>query len=125
MVTTDVMARGLDLQEISHVINFDTPAYPENYMHRIGRTGRAEKEGTSILLFTPQEEESKDAIEELMSHKINQLPLPENVAIATQLTFDEQPKHRERENPLNINEEERGASFHEKSDKNKKEIYQT
>ena len=121
LVTTDVMARGLDLQEISHVINFDTPTYPENYMHRIGRTGRAEKEGTSILLFTSKEEDAKNAIEDLMSYKVNLLPLPEDVEIATQLTFDEQPKHRERENPLNINEEERGESFHEKSEKNRKE----
>ncbi|HET8752857.1 MAG TPA: DEAD/DEAH box helicase, partial [Salinimicrobium sp.] len=50
LVATDVMARGLDITEISHVINFDTPHYPENYMHRIGRTGRAEKEGNSIVL---------------------------------------------------------------------------
>ena len=41
LVTTDVMARGLDLNDITHVINFDTPRFPENYMHRIGRTGRA------------------------------------------------------------------------------------
>ena len=121
LVTTDVMARGLDLQEISHVINFDTPVYPENYMHRIGRTGRAEKVGTSVLLFTPAEVEFKEAIETLMSHQINLLDLPYSVAIATQLTFDEQPKHREHNNPLNINEEERGASFHEKADKNKKQ----
>jgi ATP-dependent RNA helicase RhlE len=121
LVTTDVMARGLDLEEISHVINFDTPIYPENYMHRIGRTGRAEKEGTSILLFTLNEEEAKDAIENLMLQKVNLLDLPSDVEVATKLTFDEQPKHRERENPLNINEDERGASFHDKSDKNKKE----
>jgi len=121
LVTTDVMARGLDLQEISHVINFDTPIYPENYMHRIGRTGRAEKEGTSLLLFTPAEDEYKEAIENLMGQAVNLMPLPADVAIATKLTFDEEPKHRERENPLNIKEDERGASFHEKSDKNKKE----
>src|SRR5690606_23809286 len=52
LVTTDVMARGLDLDRISHVINFDTPSFPENYMHRIGRTGRAEQKGTAILLYT-------------------------------------------------------------------------
>ncbi|MCL4160941.1 UNVERIFIED_CONTAM: hypothetical protein GTU68_007908, partial [Idotea baltica] len=45
LVATDVMARGLDIDDITHVINFDTTDYPENYMHRIGRTGRAEKEG--------------------------------------------------------------------------------
>lgn len=121
LVTTDVMARGLDLQEISHVINFDTPTYPENYMHRIGRTGRAEKDGTSILLYTPTEEEYKESIEALMAQPIELLDLPDTVEIATKLTFDEEPKHKERENPLNINEEERGASFHEKADKNKKQ----
>ena len=121
LVTTDVMARGLDLQEISHVINFDTPIYPENYMHRIGRTGRAEKEGTSLLLFTPSEEEYKKSIEALMKQEVKLNTLPKDVEIATKLTFDEQPKHQERENPLNIDEDERGASFHEKSDKNKKE----
>ena len=121
LVTTDVMARGLDLQEISHVINFDTPTYPENYMHRIGRTGRAEKEGTSLLLYTPTEEEHKKSIEALMSLRIMELDHPDDVEVAEKLTFDEQPKHRERENPLNINEEERGSSFHEKSEKNKKQ----
>ncbi|MDO1514087.1 DEAD/DEAH box helicase [Maribacter confluentis] len=121
LVTTDVMARGLDLQEISHVINFDTPVYPENYMHRIGRTGRAEKEGISILLYTPAETEYKEAIETLMGQEIPLKTLPDDVEIATKLTYDEQPKHRERENPLHINEEERGASFHEKSEKNKKQ----
>lgn len=121
LVTTDVMARGLDLREISHVINFDTPTYPENYMHRIGRTGRAEKEGTSLLLYTPTEEEYKKSIEALMARPIELVDLPDTVEIATKLTFDEEPKHKERENPLNINEEERGASFHEKADKNKKQ----
>lgn len=121
LVTTDVMARGLDLDKISHVINFDVPLYPENYMHRIGRTGRAEKEGTSILLYTDKEEEAKNAIEDLMSYQIKILELPAEVKIATQLTYDEQPKHVERENPLKLNEDERGTSFHEKSDKNKKQ----
>ena len=120
LVTTDVMARGLDLTEISHVINFDVPRYPENYMHRIGRTGRAEKEGTSLLLFTDKELEAKDAIENLMDHQIEVLELPSEVEVATQLTYDERPKHVERENPLKINEEERGSGLHEKSEKNKK-----
>ncbi len=121
LVTTDVMARGLDLNEISHVINFDTPAFPENYMHRIGRTGRAEKEGKSILLYTEKEKEAKEAIEALMVRKIDAVVLPENVEISKRLTRDEQPKHIEHENPLRENEEERGASFHEKSAKNSKE----
>ena len=121
LVTTDVMARGLDLDEISHVINFDTPAFPENYMHRIGRTGRAEKEGKSILLYTENEKEAKEAIENLMVHEIDAVALPEAVEISKRLTRDEQPKHIEHENPLRENEDERGASFHEKSAKNSKE----
>ena len=43
LIATDVIARGLDLEDVSHVISYDVPVYPENYMHRIGRTGRAEK----------------------------------------------------------------------------------
>src|SRR6056297_1031788 len=121
LVTTDVMARGLDLDEISHVINFDTPAFPENYMHRIGRTGRAEKEGKSILLYTEKEEEAKEAIEALMVQKIDAVALPEKDEVSKKLTRDEQPKHIEHENPLRENEDERGASFHEKSAKNNKQ----
>ena len=66
LVATDVMARGLDFDNVSHVINFDTPDFPENYMHRIGRTGRAEKVGNTILLSTEKEQQAKAAIETLM-----------------------------------------------------------
>ncbi|MFS4467419.1 DEAD/DEAH box helicase [Maribacter sp. 2210JD10-5] len=121
LITTDVMARGLDLNEISHVINFDVPRFPENYMHRIGRTGRAEKTGTALVLYTDAEREAKEAIETLMEMKITPLTLPPEVEMATQLTYDEQPKHVERENPLKQNEDERGSGFHEKSDKKKKQ----
>jgi ATP-dependent RNA helicase RhlE len=59
LIATDVMARGLDFSQISHVINFDVPKYPENYIHRIGRTGRAEEKGKSILFFTRKEREAQ------------------------------------------------------------------
>jgi len=119
LVTTDIMARGLDLDKISQVINFDTPPFPENYMHRIGRTGRAEQEGTSILLYTEKEEPLKEAIEALMDVKIPVLELPSEVEISKQLTYDEQPKHKEGNNPLNL--EDSGKGFHEKKEKNRKE----
>ncbi len=64
LLATDVMARGLDFDNVTHVINFDTPDFPENYMHRIGRTGRAEKEGKTILFSTEKEQESKEKIED-------------------------------------------------------------
>lgn len=119
LVTTDIMARGLDLDRISHVINFDTPAFPENYMHRIGRTGRAEQKGSSILLYTEAEEGRKKAIESLMDLEIEELELPVEVEISKNLTAEERPQVVEINNPTN--EEEAGPAFHEKKEKNKKE----
>lgn len=121
LVATDVMARGLDLEQVSHVISFDTPAYPENYMHRIGRTGRAEKEGRSILFTTPSEKEDLEKIENLMNKKIGKEDLPQEVEISTQLIPEEEPKPKEIYNPnKNTDEDAPGPAFHEKSDKNKK-----
>ncbi len=120
LVATDVMARGLDIENVSHVINFDTPEYPENYMHRIGRTGRAEKEGISYLLTTPKEEENLLKIENLMDMKVPQYETPEEVVISTELIPEEQPRVQEINNPNKQNLEEAGPAFHEKKDKNKK-----
>ncbi|MBL7472063.1 DEAD/DEAH box helicase [Robertkochia sediminum] len=121
LVTTDVSSRGLDLEKISHVINFDTPFYPENYIHRIGRTGRAKEKGTSILLFTEKEQPLKEAIEELMDLKIPEITLPEDIEIATQLSPDERPQKKEAYNPLTYSDSDApGPAFHEKKEKNKK-----
>jgi ATP-dependent RNA helicase RhlE len=120
LVTTDIMARGLDLDLITHVINFDTPAFPENYMHRIGRTGRAEQEGVSILFSTEIEKLAKETIEKLMGITIPVVELPSEIKISKQLTYDEKPKHKEHYNPIK-EDEGAGKGFHEKSDKNKKE----
>lgn len=121
LITTDVMARGLDLDRISHVINFDTPSYPENYMHRIGRTGRAEQLGKSILFYTDKEEEAKIAIESLMSYKIPEVEIPNEVVVSTKLTPEERPKVIEINSPHRIAQDpEAGSAFHEKSEKNKK-----
>lgn len=119
LIATDVIARGLDLDNISHVINFDTPKFAENYMHRIGRTGRAEKVGHSILFYTEDEAKYKDAIEKLMEYTIPHTPWPQEVKISKQLTLDEQPRVIEK-NPHKKRKYEAGASFHEKKDKNKK-----
>ena len=121
LVTTDVSSRGLDLEKISHVINFDTPHYPENYIHRIGRTGRAKEKGTSILLFTEKEQPLKAAIETLMDFKIPELAMPEDVTIATQLSPDERPEKKEAYNPLTYSDSDApGPAFHEKKEKNRK-----
>jgi ATP-dependent RNA helicase RhlE len=119
LVATDVMARGLDFDDVSHVINFDTPDFPENYMHRIGRTGRAEKEGKTILFSTEKEQESKESIQALMEYEIPVLELPEEVEIATLLTEDERPREDQgiSKNRTSV-EHVSGAAFHEKSEKN-------
>lgn len=121
LVATDVMARGLDFDNVSHVINFDTPDFPENYMHRIGRTGRAEKEGHTILLSTEKEQVFKEKIETLMDFKIPLAALPEEVEISDVLTDDERPKedYEQSKNRTGVTYEP-GAAFHEKSEKNSK-----
>jgi superfamily II DNA/RNA helicase len=65
LVASDVAARGLDIKEVSHVFNFDTPWHPDDYVHRIGRTGRAGKTGTAISLVTSADQESIDNIQKL------------------------------------------------------------
>ncbi|MDC1324415.1 DEAD/DEAH box helicase [Flavobacteriaceae bacterium] len=122
LVATDVMARGLDIDDVSHVINFDTPEYPENYMHRIGRTGRAKRKGSSILLSKIDEIDSKDAIEALMKMTIETLDIPEVVEISTELIEEERPQLKEPYNPHKQRDEDApGPAFHDKLDKNKKE----
>ena len=120
LVTTDIMARGLDLEKISHVINMDAPIFPENYMHRIGRTGRAEQAGKTILFYTPKEEEVKARIENLMDYKIPIIEFPEEVPISKELIAEEIPKMPEIKNPHRKKTEEKGAAFHKKKEKNLK-----
>ena len=100
MIATDVMARGLDIDDISHVINMDTPSYPENYLHRIGRTGRAEKKGTALVLTSESEVEWLETIEELMETKVDTLEMPNDVEISKELAPEEQQKPVEIYNPL-------------------------
>ena len=124
LIATDVMARGLDIENISHVINFDVPDYPENYMHRIGRTGRAEKLGQTILFHTEKEADYKSAIEELMDYQIPALDFPEDVEVSRELIPEERPAEHGVNDPnrnRSAKKKESGAGFHEKKDKNKKE----
>ncbi len=121
LIATDIVARGIDISEVTHVINFDMPEVPENYIHRIGRTGRADKKGTAIAFITPKENEMRDRIEALMQYTIPIIPLPEGLEISDQLTRDEIPKvyqpNLEQKAPL---KGPSGPAFHEKSEKNQK-----
>jgi ATP-dependent RNA helicase RhlE len=75
LVATDIAARGIDVDSISHVINYDVPAAPEDYVHRIGRTGRAGNRGRAITLVTPVEELSMRAIERLTGQAVERVLL--------------------------------------------------
>lgn len=76
LVATDVAARGLDVERISHVINYDVPHDTESYVHRIGRTGRAGRKGDAILFISPREKRLLQAIEKATRQKIEKLRLP-------------------------------------------------
>ena len=121
LIASDLVARGIDIAEVSHVINFDAPSISENYMHRIGRTGRADKKGQAITFITPQDAEAIADIEQLMNRKIAINTLPDELNIATVLIPEEMPVVRMRNTlgklPKKI---EAGPSFHEKSLKNQK-----
>ena len=119
IITSDIMARGLDISDITHVINFEMPEMPEQYMHRIGRTGRADAKGTAISFITPREEEFLLEIEELMERKIQVLEKPSDVAISVVLIGPEKEKQIVKF-LLKKPKLDGDGAFHEKSTKNKK-----
>ncbi|WP_343617797.1 DEAD/DEAH box helicase [Flavobacterium sp.] len=119
LITTDVMARGLDISNITHVINFELPEEPELYMHRIGRTGRADATGTAISFVTPREEEYKIETELLMDQELKIVDFPEEVEISEKLIEPEKDK-LPRKFLMKKPKLEGDGAFHEKSKKNQK-----
>jgi ATP-dependent RNA helicase DeaD len=81
LVATDVAARGLDVERISHVLNYDIPYDTESYVHRIGRTGRAGRTGDAILFVTPREKGMLRAIERATRQPIEEMQLPSVEAV--------------------------------------------
>jgi ATP-dependent RNA helicase RhlE len=75
MVATDIAARGIDVQGVSHVINYDVPQHPEDYVHRIGRTGRAQAVGDAFTLFAGEDVDHVRAIEHFIGQKIPRMKL--------------------------------------------------
>ncbi|THH41023.1 DEAD/DEAH box helicase [Neolewinella litorea] len=119
LIATDLVSRGLDLSDVSHVINLDTPEIPENYIHRIGRTGRADKEGIAITFTTEAEVDDLEAIESLMDRQLQVLPMPEAVAVSDELIPEEMPQSQQPIIETKIEVSDQGA-FHEKKETNKK-----
>ncbi|TIX50337.1 DEAD/DEAH box helicase [Alteraurantiacibacter aquimixticola] len=74
LVASDVAARGLDIKGVSHVFNYDTPWHPDDYVHRIGRTGRAGAKGRAITLVTPEDKEALENVEKLTKFKVPEFP---------------------------------------------------
>ena len=77
MVATDIAARGIDVEQISHVINFDVPHHPEDYVHRIGRTGRAQSVGDAFTIMTAEDLQEVSSIEHFIGQKIPRVKLEE------------------------------------------------
>lgn len=119
IITTDVMARGLDISDITHVLNFDVSEVPEQYIHRIGRTGRADKDGIAISFVGPKEEEFFIESEVLMNKEVDTESIPEGVEISTVLIESEKVRQPVKLLMKKV-KKEGGSAFHEKSDKNKK-----
>jgi ATP-dependent RNA helicase RhlE len=114
LVATDVAARGIDISDVSHVFNFDVPIIYEDYVHRIGRTGRALKEGTSITFANEAEMHHIREIEKIIKMTIPEAPLPPGVKV-TKTTFDEkQDIDKEIDNQKRKADPDYKGAFHEK-----------
>ena len=121
LIATDLVARGLDFDDVTHVVNFDLPEVPENYMHRIGRTGRADKKGVALAFITKLDADYRNSIEALMGSKIPMMKMPEEVEVSKELTEHEMPQVVMKNVLVNVAKpEDVGPAFHEKKDKNKK-----
>lgn len=120
LIATDVIARGLDISDVTHVINFDTSPYPEDYIHRIGRTGRANKAGVAISFINEAEEVFQLEIETLMNKRIPMELLPKEIEISKLFTEEERPALKDKNIRRIAAIKTPQGAFHEKKEKNKK-----
>jgi ATP-dependent RNA helicase RhlE len=101
LVATDIAARGLDVAEVSHVINFDVPQHPEDYVHRIGRTGRAQATGDAFTLMVAEDVRHMVAIERFIGQKIGRVKL-DNFNYKYTALFDEDKGDKRSENERRV-----------------------
>lgn len=114
LVSTDVAARGIDVTGVSHVINFDVPILYEDYVHRIGRTGRASAEGKAITFATPSEHYHIEKIEKIIRGKIPLKALPSDVLIEETFYQEQQAMAREVDLQKRRDDPEFKGAFHDK-----------
>ena len=121
LIATDIIARGLDVSMVTHVINFDLTDTPEQYIHRIGRTGRAEAKGQAISFISEEEAKYQKEIEALMSLEINMIDAPEELVISEKLIpLELTVEHIPFDHRKNKQHVPSGPAFHEKKEANKK-----
>ena len=121
VIATDVIARGLDVSKVTHVINFDLSEIPESYIHRIGRTGRAEQKGIAISFVSEKESSYKEAIEELMGMTIPLQIAPNELIVSDELIdLEIEVEFIPFNNHKMKQHKPTGEAFHEKLEKNKK-----
>lgn len=114
LVTTDVVSRGIDISEVSHVINFDIPLVYEDYVHRIGRTGRMRREGDAISFCTPAEAYHVEKIQKLIRQEIPVKPLPPEVVISETPREEQQAMAREIDHQRRLEDPDFQGAFHDK-----------
>jgi ATP-dependent RNA helicase RhlE len=119
LVSTDVASRGIDVTNVTHVINFDVPIVYEDYVHRTGRTGRAFQEGTAITLATDSEKYHIDKIEKIIREKIPVMQMPDDVVVAETTYAEAQDMARETDRQKRYQDPEFKGAFHEKKGKKK------
>jgi ATP-dependent RNA helicase RhlE len=116
LITTDLASRGLDIPDVSHVINFDVPIIYEDYVHRIGRTGRAFKTGVSLTFVTPADEYHIEKIQALIKQKIEKVQLPVGVEVVTTPYEERQEMLREIDRQKRKENPDFKGAFHEKKE---------
>jgi ATP-dependent RNA helicase RhlE len=117
LVATDVASRGIDVSDVSHVINFDVPVVYEDYVHRIGRTGRALQSGEAITFCNPAEEYYMGKIQRLIRQTVTLLPIPEGVFIEETPYEERQDQAREIDMQMRKEDPNFKGAFHEKKER--------
>ncbi|MCL3782297.1 DEAD/DEAH box helicase [Prolixibacteraceae bacterium JC049] len=122
LISTDISARGLDVSLISHVINFDIPANYDDYVHRVGRTARANNKGTALTLIDPSEEWHMRRIETLIRKEIPVLEIPAEVEVVKTKFEENQNQLREIDRQKKLDDPEYKGAFHEKKSRPERNV---